>query len=233
MSNTKILVENGSAELFETLRETNVGILKLRTADCASLSSVILYTLKKLTKLILWGTYSGRCSLNLPETFQFISLQEVECSYDWLCSLLIALSSLEHYVKCEMYNVVLQPREYSCEYDSQTHVFDFRSEMLALDMSHMPIFVKSGSVEMFELLRDTNIGILALRNADFTSSASKILYTLKKLTKLYLWGIYSERCTLQLPETLQFIPLLKVECSSEWLCSLLIALFSLDHSVKC
>ncbi|KAH3796556.1 hypothetical protein DPMN_150125 [Dreissena polymorpha] len=79
MSNIEILVKNGSAQLFELLRDTSIGILVLRTADCASLASEILHTLNKLTKLYLWGTYTGRCELKLPASLQCISLQEVKC----------------------------------------------------------------------------------------------------------------------------------------------------------
>ncbi|KAH3811116.1 hypothetical protein DPMN_139521 [Dreissena polymorpha] len=110
MSNMTIFVKNGSVELFEILRDTNIGTLNLfTTADCVSLASKMMYTLKKLKKLILWGTYSGRCTLQLPETLQYVSLQKVECSAEWMCTLLIALSSLDHFVECELWDVVLQP----------------------------------------------------------------------------------------------------------------------------
>ncbi|KAH3811216.1 hypothetical protein DPMN_139623 [Dreissena polymorpha] len=233
MSEIKVLVKNGSVELFEIFRGTNIGILKLKTAECASLSSKILYTLKKLTKLYLWGTYSERCTLQLPATLQCISLQTVECSAKWLCSLLISLSSLDHSVNCELYDVVLQPFEDASGDDSHVHVSDLRSEILSCDMPLIEILLEKGSAELFEIFRGTNIGILTLKTAECASLASKILYTLKKLTKLYLWGTFSERSTLQLPATLQCISLQTVECSAEWLCSLLIALSSLDHSVKC
>ncbi|XP_052214985.1 uncharacterized protein LOC127833643 isoform X3 [Dreissena polymorpha] len=233
MSEIEVLVKNGSVELFEIFRGTNIGILNLKTAECASLASKILYTLKKLTKLYLWGTYSERCTLQLPATLQCISLQVVECSAEWLCSLLIALSSLDHSVECELWDVVLQPCAEECGDDSQARISDSRSEIPLHDMSEIEVLVKNGSVELFEIFRGTDIGILKLKTAECASLASKILYTLKKLTKLYLWGTYSERCTLQLPATLQCISLQEVECSAEWLCSLLIALSSLDHSVKC
>ncbi|KAH3811279.1 hypothetical protein DPMN_139688 [Dreissena polymorpha] len=233
MSEIEVLVKNGSVELFEIFRGTTIGILKLQTAECASLASKILYTLKKLTKLYLWGTYSERCTLQLPATLQCISLQEVECSAEWLCSLLIALSSLDHSVKCELWDVVLQPCAEECGDDSQARISDSRSEIPLHDMSEIEVLVENGSVELFEIFRGTNIGILNLKTAECASLASKIMYTLKKLTKLYLWGTYSVRCTLQLPATLQCISLQRVECSAEWLCSLLIALSSLDHSVEC
>ncbi|KAH3811108.1 hypothetical protein DPMN_139511 [Dreissena polymorpha] len=232
MSQTTILVQNGSNKLFEIFRGTNIGILTLKSADCASLSSQILHTLKKLTKLVLWGTYNERCSLQLPATLQCISLQQVECSAEWLCSLLIALSSLDHSVECELYDVVLQSCAEECGDDSQARISDSRSEIPLHDMSEIEVLVENGSVELFEIFRGTTIGILKLQTAECASLASKILYTLKKLTKLYLWGTYSERCTLQLPATLQFISLQRVECTAEWLYSLLIALSSLDHSVK-
>ncbi|KAH3811205.1 hypothetical protein DPMN_139611 [Dreissena polymorpha] len=233
MSNMTISVKNGSVELFESIRDTNIGTLNLFTAECASLASKIMYTLKKLKKLILWGTYSERCTLPMSATLQCISLQKVECSAEWLCRLLIALSRLDHSVECELWDVVLQPCTFSCGDDSKTQISDLRLEMLSLDMPNMTIFVKNGSVKLFEILRDTNIGTLNLFTADCATLASKILCTLKNLKKLILWGTYSERCTLQLPATLQCISVHKVECSAEWLCSLLIALSRLDHSVEC
>ncbi|KAH3811218.1 hypothetical protein DPMN_139625 [Dreissena polymorpha] len=166
MSHMTISVINGSVELFEILRDTSIGILDLKTADCASSASKILYNLKQLTTLYLWGTYSGRCTLQLPDTLQCISLQEVECSAEGLCSLLIALSSLAHSVQCEMYDVLLQSFEYSCGGESQTRVSYLRSKILALDMKHMTILVKNGSVELFEILRDTSLRILDLKHAE-------------------------------------------------------------------
>ncbi|KAH3796404.1 hypothetical protein DPMN_149972 [Dreissena polymorpha] len=233
LSNIEILVKNGSAELFELLRDTSIGILDLRTADCASLASEILHTLNRLTKLYLWGTYTGRCDLRLPASFQCIKLQEGGCSSVWLCGLLITLSSLDHPVNCELWDVVLQSSEEICGNEAHTHMSDLRSEILSYDMSNIEILVKNGSAELFELLRDTSIGILDLRTADCSSLASEILHTLNKLTKLYLWGTYTGRCDLKLPASLQCISLHEGGCSSEWLCSLLITLSSLDHPVEC
>ncbi|KAH3747751.1 hypothetical protein DPMN_182181 [Dreissena polymorpha] len=233
MSNIKILVINGSKELFEILRDTSIGILDLRTADSASLASEMLHTLNKLTKLYLWGTYTGRCDLKLPASLQCISLQECECSPEWLCSLWITLSSLDHPVECELRDVVLQYSGDTLGDELHTHVSGLRSEILSNDMSNIKILVINGSTELFEILRDTSIGILDLRTADSASLASEILHTLNKLTKLYLWGTYTGRCDLKLPASLQCISLVRGECSSEWLCSLLITLSSLDHPVEC
>ncbi|XP_052222411.1 uncharacterized protein LOC127838614 isoform X1 [Dreissena polymorpha] len=233
LSNIEILVKNGSKELFELLRDTSIGILKLRTANCASLASEILHTLNKLTKLYLWGTYTGRCDLRLPASLQCISLQEGECSSEWLCSLLISLSSLDHPVECELWDVVLQLSEDIRGDEAHTHISDLRSQILSHDLSNIEILMNNGSKELFELLRDTSIGILDLRTANCASLASEILHTLNKLTKLYLRGTYTGRCDLRLPASLQCISLVDVKCSSEWLCSLLITLSSLDHPVKC
>ncbi|KAH3702101.1 hypothetical protein DPMN_077103 [Dreissena polymorpha] len=233
LSNVEIFVKNGSKELFELLRDTSIGVLYLMTANCASLASEILHTLNKLTKLYLWGTYTGRYDLRLPASLQCISLGEGECSSEWLCSLLITLSSLNHPVKCQLWDVVLQLSEDIRGDEAHTHISDLRSQILSHDLSNVDIFVKNGSVELFELLRDTSIGILKLMTANCASLASEILHTLNKLTKLYLWGTYTGRCDLRLPASLQCISLPKGECSYEWLCSLLITLSSLDHPVKC
>ncbi|KAH3753241.1 hypothetical protein DPMN_187875 [Dreissena polymorpha] len=233
MSNIEILVKNGSKELFEIFRDTGIGILDLRTADCVSLASQILPTLSKLKKLLLWGTFMGRCDLQMPSSLNCISLQTGECSSEWLCSLLIKLSALGHLVKCELWNFVLQSHEEDCDADSNIHECDLRSKLLACDMSNIEILVKNGSKELFEIFRDTGIGILDLGTADCVSLASQILPTLSKLKKLLLWGTFMGRCDLQMPSSLNCISLQTGECSSEWLCSLLIKLSALGHLVKC
>ncbi|KAH3796300.1 hypothetical protein DPMN_149869 [Dreissena polymorpha] len=235
LSNITIFVKNGSKELFELLRETSIGILSLKTANCTSLASEILHTLNRLTKLYLRGTYTGRCDLKLPASLQCISIQEVKCISEWLCSLLITLSSLDHPVECELSDVVLQSSEEIRGDEAHTHVSDLRSEILSYDLSNITIFVKKGSKELFELLRNTSIGFLSLMTDNCASLASEIFHTLNKLTKLYLRGTYTGRCDLRLPASLQFISLLEGEgeCSSEWLCSLLITVSSLDHPVVC
>ncbi|XP_052235700.1 uncharacterized protein LOC127847676 [Dreissena polymorpha] len=233
MSNIKILVKKGIKELFEIFRDTSIGILDLRNADCASHTSDILPTLSKLKKLYLWGTYTGHCDLQLPASLHRVSLETGECSSEWLCSLLIKLSEFDHHVECELWNFVVQSRGEDCGTDSTIHVSDVRSKLLSCDMSNIKILVKNGIKELFEIFRDTRIGILDLRNADCASHTSDILPTLSKLKKLYLWGTYTGHCDLQLPASLHRVSLETGECSSEWLCSLLIKLSELDHTVHC
>ncbi|KAH3753243.1 hypothetical protein DPMN_187877 [Dreissena polymorpha] len=233
MSNIEILVDSGSKELFEIFRDTGIGILDLRTADCVSLTSDILPTLIKLEKLYLWGTFMGRCDLQMPSSLNCVSLQTGECTSEWLCSLLINLSALGHLVKCELWNFVVQSRREVSDADSNKHGSDLRSKLLACDMSNIEILVDSGSKELFEIFRDTSIGILNLRTADCVSLASEILPTLSKLKKLLLWGIFVSQCDLQLPASLDCISFQTGECSSEWLCSLLIKLSAFGHLVNC
>ncbi|KAH3751277.1 hypothetical protein DPMN_185830 [Dreissena polymorpha] len=126
MSNIEIFVIHGSVKLFELLRDTSIGILNLTTANCASLASEILHTLNRLTKLYLWGTYTGRCDLKLPASLQCISLQKGECSSEWLCSLLITFSSLDHPVKCELCDA-LQSSEDIRGDEARTHISELRS----------------------------------------------------------------------------------------------------------
>ncbi|KAH3753211.1 hypothetical protein DPMN_187845 [Dreissena polymorpha] len=233
MSNIEILVLNGSNELFEIFRDTSIGILDLRTADCASLTSDILSTLIKLEKLYLWGTFMGRCDLQMSSSLNCISLQTGECTSEWLCSLLIKLSALGHHIECELWNFELQSHEEDCDSDSNIHECDLRSKLLACDMSYIEILVKNGSNKLFEIFRDTSIGILDLRTADCVSLTSDILPTLIKLEILYLWGTYLGRCDLQMPSSLKRISLQTGECTSEWMCSLLIKLCALDHHIEC
>ncbi|KAH3752216.1 hypothetical protein DPMN_186829 [Dreissena polymorpha] len=233
LSNIEICVQNGSKELFEILRDTSIGILDLRTTDCASLASEILHTLSSLTKLYLWGTYTGRFNLKLPALLQCISMEKCECSSEWLCSLFITLSSLDRPVRCELGDVQLRSIEVNHRDESHTRVSDMRSELLSHNLSNIEICVQNGSKELFEILRDTSIGILDLRTTDCASLASENLHTLSSLTKLYLWGTYTGRFDLKLPALFQCISIQKCECSSEWLCSLFITLSSLDHPVRC
>ncbi|KAH3811179.1 hypothetical protein DPMN_139585 [Dreissena polymorpha] len=233
MTNINLNIEQGTTAQYDILRFTSIRTLVLRTAGDVSLASNILCTLNKLTQLDLFGTYSGRCTLQLPETLQCISLQTVECSAEWLCSLLIALSSLDHSVECELWDVVLQPCESSCGDDFPIHSSHLRSELMSHDMTRIELLVEKGSVELFQILRNTNILGLELKTAECATLASHIVYTLNNLKNLVLWGTYSARFTLRLPETLQCISLQEVECTAEWLCSLLISLSSLDHSVEC
>ncbi|XP_052235798.1 uncharacterized protein LOC127847739 isoform X1 [Dreissena polymorpha] len=226
MSKIKLFVKTGSKELFVIFRDTSIGILGLRNADCVLQTSDILPTLSKLETLYLQGTYTGHCDLQLPASLNCISLLTGECSSEWLCSLLIKLSELDHPVECVLWDIVVQS-------DSNTHVSNLRSKLLSCDMSKIKLLVNSGSKELFVIFRDTSIGILDLRNADCVSHTSDILPTLSKLEKLYLRGTYTGHCDLQLPASLNCISLLTGECSSEWLCSLLIKLSELDHPVVC
>ncbi|XP_052223918.1 uncharacterized protein LOC127839568 [Dreissena polymorpha] len=230
MSTISIIVNTGSMELFKILRCTSIGILDLGTADCVLLASEMLHTLNKLTKLTLRGTYTSRCDLRLPASLQSISLHEVKCTSEWLCSLLITLSSFDHPVKCELLDVVLQPCEEAC--GDYSHTSGLRSEILLRNMSTISLFVNTGSMELFKILRCISIGILDLGTADCVLLASEMLHTLNKLTKLTLRGTYTGRCDLRLPASLQSISLHKVKCTSEWLCSLLFTLSSFNHPVE-
>ncbi|KAH3770859.1 uncharacterized protein LOC127843769 isoform X1 [Dreissena polymorpha] len=233
LSNIEIVVTNGSKELFEIFHDTSLGILDLRTADCLSQTSDILPTLSKLEKLHFWGTYTGRFDLQLPASLHCVYLQTGECSSDWLCSLLIMLSTLNHPVKCELRDFIVQSRGADCGADSNIPVCDLRSKLVSCELSNVEILVNNGSVELFEIFRDTSIGTLDLRTADCVSQTSDILPTLSNLKNLHLWGTYTGRCALQLPSSLHGITLETGECSSEWLCSLLIKLSALDTCVHC
>ncbi|KAH3699485.1 hypothetical protein DPMN_074441 [Dreissena polymorpha] len=233
MSNSELSVQIGSKELFAIFRETSIGILRLNTADCVSHTSDILPTLCKLEKLILGGTYTGHCDIQLPASLNCIRLLTGECSSEWLCSWLIKLSELDHTVECTLWDFVLIPRAEDCGADSNTHVSNMRSKLLLCDMSKIVLFVNTGSKELFVIFRGTSIGILRLHTADCVSHTSDILPTLSNLEKLYLSGTYTGHCDLQLAASLHCIDLQTCECSSEWLCGLLIKLSELDHPVKC
>ncbi|KAH3770903.1 hypothetical protein DPMN_172201 [Dreissena polymorpha] len=166
MSNIEILVKNGIKELFEIFRDTSIGILDVINTDCVLQTSDILPTLSKLERLQLWGTYTGHCDLQLPASLHCISLQTGECSSEWLCSLLIKLSELDHPVTCELFNFVVQSRGEDCGTVSNIPVSDLRSKLLSCDMSNIKILVENGMKELFEIFRDTSIGILDVINTD-------------------------------------------------------------------
>ncbi|KAH3802590.1 hypothetical protein DPMN_156268 [Dreissena polymorpha] len=169
----------------------------------------------------------------MPALLKNVILRRCECSSEWLCSLLITLSTSDHPVECELSDVELQPCEEARGDEYHIHVSDLRSELVSRDLSYVGIIVRNGSLELMEILRDTSIGKLDLSSADCASLASEILHTLNKLTTLYLNGTYTGRCNLRLPASLQCISLLVVEYTYEWLCSSLITLSTLDHPVEC
>ncbi|KAH3708406.1 hypothetical protein DPMN_067856 [Dreissena polymorpha] len=163
MSKITIVVKTGGVELFEQFRDTSIGILNLKMAEGASFASESIPTLNMLTKLQLSGTYTSRCFLQLPFSLQFISLLGVICLFEWLYSLLITLSSIDHLVVCEMCDVLMQASaEIYADY-SNRHVSSLRLEILSHDISKISIVMNMVSIELFELLRGTNIGNLCLK----------------------------------------------------------------------
>ncbi|XP_052220035.1 uncharacterized protein LOC127837163 [Dreissena polymorpha] len=246
MSNIEILVNNGSKELFELLRDTSIGILDLGTADCASLASEILHTLNKLTKLYLWGTYTGRCDLRLPASLQCICLVDVKCSSEWLCSLLITLSSLDHPVECVLWDVAWQSskeargKKSQCSTNvkadvndsSNTNVSDLHTQMLSCDMSNIELRVLKFQKELFEMLRGTSIRSVQLQAFDDVSLTFLTQNTLPAFTEIRLQGTYLNDFNHTLPSTLQLIILQEGSCSSDWLYSLMLKLSTLNHAVR-
>ncbi|XP_052237781.1 uncharacterized protein LOC127849098 [Dreissena polymorpha] len=201
-------------EISKALHHTSIQELNCIGQFDVSSCSYVLPSLSQLTYLRIEDT-SFLQDISLPETIQTIFLSKCECSSEWLCTLLITLSSLDHPVECELWDVVLQLSEDIRGDEAHTHISDLRSEILSHDLSNIELFVKNGSKELFELLRDTSIRILKLMTDNCASLASEILHTLNKLTELYLLGTYTGRCDLRLPVSLQCISLPE------------------DHPVKC
>ncbi|KAH3753238.1 hypothetical protein DPMN_187872 [Dreissena polymorpha] len=159
MSNIFIHVKQGNDDLYGLLSCSPIVYMWLMTSDDAALASDILPTFSKLKKLVLCGTFIGRCDLQMPSSLNCIRLVRGECTSEWLCSLLIKLCALDHHIKCELWNFVVQSRGEDCDADSNKHGSDLRSKLLACDMSNIEIVVVSGSKELFEIFRDTSIGI--------------------------------------------------------------------------
>ncbi|KAH3753208.1 hypothetical protein DPMN_187842 [Dreissena polymorpha] len=145
-----------------TYRE-NVSLL---TAGDAELASHILPTLSKLETLYLMGKYTGLFAIQLSESVQFIDLLSVECSTEWLCSLLIHFSASGNPIKCYILSIVQTSIEEPCNAVPNMHASVLRSKLLACDMSYIEICVIYGNKELFETFRDTSIGILDLQTAD-------------------------------------------------------------------
>ncbi|KAH3826814.1 hypothetical protein DPMN_128726 [Dreissena polymorpha] len=164
MSRIDLFVRNGSRDLYELLRGTSIGILKLGTSDDVSLAADILPTLSKLETLYIWGTFNDRCAIQIPPTLQCISLQEGECSTEWLGSLFIKLSSLKHQVKCKLFDVVVNTSYAEDVYDAS--ISDVRNELLCTDFSHVKLYVSNASRDLNQLLRGTSLGILKLNTTD-------------------------------------------------------------------
>ncbi|KAH3753257.1 hypothetical protein DPMN_187892 [Dreissena polymorpha] len=105
-----------------------------------------------------------------------------------MCSLLIRLCTLGHRVKYELWDFAVQSRREDLGAVSKTHVSDRRYKLLECDMSNIEILVNNVSKELFEIFRDTSIGILDLRTADSVSQTSSIIPTLIKLKKASIMG---------------------------------------------
>ncbi|KAH3786034.1 hypothetical protein DPMN_164134 [Dreissena polymorpha] len=214
-------------------RDTNLRKLSLCTADAASHASLILPTLSTLETLQIRGSYLDRCDLELPLSLQKLTFQECYCSPEWLCILIIALSSIGHHIECELDDLELQSSDTVNTSSSQLQASELTTNLMQCDMSNIELHVKTCSRELFEMFRDTNIRTLALGTAAAVSHISQILPTLSKLETLDLSGSYLERCDLQLPLSLQTLYFLEGYCSPEWLCTLIIALSSLGHHIVC
>ncbi|KAH3786028.1 hypothetical protein DPMN_164128 [Dreissena polymorpha] len=233
MSNIELHVKTGSSELFEKFRATSIRTLQLDTADAASHASQILPTLCKLETLHVCGSYMGRCELHLPVSLQTLTFQEGVCSTEWLCSLMIELSSLGHPIKCHLFDLELQLSTIVKTSSFQLQALEMISDLTSCDMFNIELHVKTGSSELFEMFRGTNIRTLSLGTADASSHVSQILPTFYKLREIRLCGYYMDRYDLQLPLSLQTLIFQEGYCSTEWLCGLMIALSSIGHPIKC
>ncbi|KAH3796555.1 hypothetical protein DPMN_150124 [Dreissena polymorpha] len=85
----------------------------------------VLSSLSQLTYLRIEDTRLME-DIVLPETIQEIDLSKCKCSSEWLCSLLITLSSLDHPVMCGLWDVVLQSSEEIRGEEAHTHISDVR-----------------------------------------------------------------------------------------------------------
>ncbi|KAH3828465.1 hypothetical protein DPMN_130438 [Dreissena polymorpha] len=184
MSNIKISITNGSHVVYEMLRETNIEILNLRTTDDLLLAATTIPTLTNLKELHIWGTYIVRGECMLTPSIELISLQNGTWSSEWLYSVLIRLSNIQHHVCFEVCNclVVSNNETYQSDLegcvmrseifaaviadfadDSKTRNTILRSEM-SIDMSNIELGIMNGSSVLYDMLRNSSIGILNLRS---------------------------------------------------------------------
>ncbi|KAH3754157.1 hypothetical protein DPMN_188820 [Dreissena polymorpha] len=232
MTNIAISVTNGSTDLFEILRNTSIARLLLRQAGEMLLTSNILTTLNNLNSLFFIETYMGRCNLKLPSKLRIIHLSNCKCSTDWLSRFLLTIASLGHPVTCNLTDLIFQNDFVyadACKTDSQVHDSNFRSKALAI--SNINIIVMNGKIELYEILRDSNIEKMNLETADDVSLAANILPSLRKLKYLRLSGFYKGQCNFQLPISLEVIVIDKVKFTTVWLSSLFETISSFDHAV--
>ncbi|KAH3826671.1 hypothetical protein DPMN_128580 [Dreissena polymorpha] len=219
------------AEPFELLNASNLESITFETADVFLLASDRLHSLNKIKIIRLFRTYIGSFKTQLSTRLQ--QIEYCKLYLEKFYSLLSTLSSFDHPVRCELRDVVLQSSKETCVDDLQKNVSDLRSKIRSHDMSNIEIIVYICSIELFEILHGSSIGVLGLGTTECASLASGMLHTLNRLADLHLRGTFTGRCDLRLPDSIQRIFLQDSECSSEWLCSLLITLSSLDHHVKC
>ncbi|KAH3814341.1 uncharacterized protein LOC127836086 isoform X2 [Dreissena polymorpha] len=166
----------GSRAIISELNNLNVNRLDLIGISDVSLFSGLLPSMSNLTYLRIEKTdfnedivppspVENVLNVRLPIMLQHVDLLNCTISPQWLCSLLITLSSLDHQVKCVLSNVVLYLYKETRGHELRTHVSDLRSEMMSHDMSNIEILVENVSKELFEILRDTSIGIFDLRTS--------------------------------------------------------------------
>ncbi|KAH3819524.1 hypothetical protein DPMN_121262 [Dreissena polymorpha] len=166
-----------SRAIISALHNLNVKQLALIGNSDVSLFSELLPSMINLTLLLIEESDFNKdnfpppsvenvSNVRLPILLEHVALLNCKISLEWLCSLLITLSSLDHHVKCTLSNVVLHLHKETRRHESRIHVSDLRSEIMSHDMSNIEILVDNVSKELFEILRDTRVRILDLRTAE-------------------------------------------------------------------
>ncbi|XP_052259589.1 uncharacterized protein LOC127863952 [Dreissena polymorpha] len=222
-------------DLYRAFSDLNITELVLETYIDAPVLSDAIKSLSMLTYLRL-----TECNLQyvlcVPVSLKHLELYKITCSAVYLSRLLVLLSSLDHSIQLFLCycSLAFDNHKTNSAYDrANTDKLVVHSELLSCDMSRIDLLVINGSRDLYELLRGTSIGILALSTTDDVSLAADILPTLSKLETLHIRGTFKDRGCVQLPPTLKELELCEVKCSTEWFGSLLIKLASLHHQVKC
>ncbi|KAH3786033.1 hypothetical protein DPMN_164133 [Dreissena polymorpha] len=121
-----------------------------------------------------------RCDLRLPGSLQIFTFQEGFCSKEWICRMMIALSSIGHPIKCQLRNLDLQPSGTFNTNSSQINDSEEISNLMSYDMSNIDLYVETVKREIFDIFSNTNMRTLSLGTADDASNSSQILPTLCK-----------------------------------------------------
>ncbi|KAH3702098.1 hypothetical protein DPMN_077100 [Dreissena polymorpha] len=225
MSNIELRVLKFHKQWFEMLRGTSIRSVQLKAVDDVSLTFVTQNTLPAFTEIRLQGTYLTDFNHTLPPTLQLIILQEGSCSSDWLYSLMLKLSTLNHAVRVYLNEyVVLQRREAIAK--------DPEPLMQGADLSSVKLEVFKDCPELYETLPTMHITSLNITKIEHTDLLSQTLPLLTHLQQLRIC-LNKYDMEMKLPQCIKYVFMIYKKVSTSSLLQYVNNLSTIKHSVQC